>query len=145
MKMTTTRKKRAKKKTVTTSHKLVGWSRRGALLLAFTLLASAIPIDSFASDKQLREHYALIVGTVWAPGNRAAFGVRVQLRRSGEKKVLQESVSNHTGEVAFRVPEGKADYTLTADVKPSKGKTKPEVTAHVEKDERVEVSLHLTE
>jgi hypothetical protein len=89
--------------------------------------------------------YALIYATVWGHGAETVYGVKVQLRRSGSKKVIAEEISNHTGEVAFRVPAGKQDYTLTADVKPSKDKTKPEVTAHVENDERVEVSLHLTQ
>ncbi len=114
-----------------------------AVVVFATAFATAAPAPS--SDKPLKTHFALIVATVWAPGNRAAYGVKVELRRAGDKKILQESYSDHSGEVAFRVPEGAADYLLTADVKVSKGKTKPTATVHVEKDERVEVSLHLTE
>jgi hypothetical protein len=98
----------------------------------------------YASDKH-QAAYALIYATVWGRGAETVYGVKVQLRRAGSKKVIAEQISNHTGEVAFRVPAGKQDYTLTADVKLSKEKAKPEVTAHVENDERVEVSLHLTE
>ena len=111
-----------------------------ALLVNPTALLSA-PI---ASDKH-QAPYALIYATVWGHGAETVYGVKVQLRRTGSKKVIAEEISNHTGEVAFRVPAGKQDYTLTADVKLSKDKAKPEVTAHVENDERVEVSLHLTE
>jgi hypothetical protein len=111
-----------------------------ALLANPTALLSA----PFASDKH-QAPYALIYATVWGKGAETVYGVKVQLRRAGNKKVIAEQVSNHTGEVAFRVPAGKQDYTLTADVKLSKDKAKPEATAHVENDERVEVSLHLTE
>jgi hypothetical protein len=110
-----------------------------ALLVSPTALHSAP-----ASDKH-QKPYALIYATVWGQGAETVYGIKVQLRRTGSKKVIAEEISNHTGEVAFRVPAGKQDYTLTADVKPSKDKTKPEVTAHVENDERVEVSLHLTQ
>lgn len=115
------------------------------MLLAVWLIALALAAPSPASDRPLRDHYALIVATVWDSANRPVYGVHVQLRRSDGKKYTLDGYSNHSGEIAFRVPEGKADYILTADVKPSKGKTKPQVAAQVEKDERVEVSLHLTE
>ena len=119
------------------------------LLAAFLMCdaASASPRPSVpnSTDQRYNEHYALIVGTVWGADGRAAYGIKVQIRRVGAKKVLGEEYSNHTGEVAFRVPPGKADYVLTADVKHSKQKGKPEIKAHVENEERVEVGLHLTE
>lgn len=117
-----------------------------AALLAALLLNFAVPSSAASpSDKRHDAPYALIYATVWGKGAETVYGVRVQLRRAGDKKVIAEQVSNHTGEVAFRVPAGKQDYTLTADVKLSKDKAKPTATAHVENDERVEVSLHLTE
>ena len=115
-----------------------------AALIALLLLNSAALLASPSpADRRHGEPYALIYATVWGTGAETIYGVKVQLRRQGDKKVIGEQISNHTGEVAFRVPAGKQDYTLTADVKLSKGKTKPTVTAHVENDERVEVSLHL--
>jgi hypothetical protein len=113
--------------------------------LAVLLVAPALFAFAPSSDKHSGEPYALIYATVWDSQSRTAYGVKVQLRRAGDKKVIAEQISNHSGEAAFRVPAGKRDYLLTADVKASKGKTKPEATAHVENDERVEVSLHLTE
>jgi len=120
--------------------------RVAAAVLTLLLFSSGVPL-SFASssDKHHKDAYALIYATVWGSGAETVYGVKVQLRRAGDKKVIAEQFSNHTGEVAFRVPAGKQDYSLTADVKPSKGKTKPQVIAHVENDERVEVSLHLIE
>jgi len=113
----------------------------GAIVAALLL---STPAQLVASDKH-HAPYALIYATVWGSGAETVYGIEVQLRRAGDKKIIGEQVSNHTGEVAFRVPAGKQDYTLTADVKLSKDKAKPEATAHVENDERVEVSLHLTE
>jgi hypothetical protein len=120
--------------------------RVAAAVLTLLLSSSGVPF-SFASssDKHQKNAYALIYATVWGSGAETVYGVKVQLRRAGDKKVIAEQFSNHTGEVAFRVPAGKQDYSLTADVKPSKGKTKPQAIVHVENDERVEVSLHLIE
>jgi len=94
--------------------------------------------------------YAVIFGTVWDSDSRAVYGVHVQLRRSGEKKVRWEAYSDHRGEFAFRVPPGKAQYELTADQKSLKAlkikgleNLKP-VTVQVEYDEQVDTGLHLT-
>jgi hypothetical protein len=123
------------------------WISHALVVLAMLVAASTPRLASAQSSGNLRKEssYALIYVTVWDAGSKTAYGVKVQVRRAGEKKVIAEQVSNHSGEVAFRVPAGKQDYLLTALVKSSKGKTKPEVTAHVENDERVELGLHLTE
>lgn len=128
----------------TLSARWVSITAVAALVAALLVSPTALLSAPAASDKH-QKPYALIYATVWGQGAETVYGIKVQLRRSGSKKVIAEEISNHTGEVAFRVPAGKQDYTLTADVKPSKDKTKPEVTAHVENDERVEVSLHLTQ
>ena len=118
--------------------------RAVAALVALLLVSPAVvSCSAAAADKHHGDAYGLIYATVWGAGAETVYGVKVQLRRQGDKKVIAEQVSNHTGEVAFRVPAGKQDYTLTADVKGSKDKTKPTVIAHLENDERVEVSLHL--
>ena len=86
--------------------------------------------------------YALIYGTVWDPDGHPLYGVTVKIRRAEEKKARWEVYSNHTGEFAQRVPVGKADYIVWADVKgyklPSGKKLKPgsEVTVHIDNDER---------
>jgi hypothetical protein len=97
-----------------------------------------------------RAPYAVIFGTVWDPDNRAVYGLHVQLRRAGEKKVRWEAYSDHRGEFAFRVPPGKTDYELSIDPKSlkalkNKGLTNREpVKVHVEYDEQVDTGLHLT-
>lgn len=143
--------KTRKKRTVITSKQ---WrnSISATLMLATAFLsftpASAAgrdPAPSAQNKESLKKDYALIFGTVWGPDNRPVYGVKVKVRRADEKKVRWERTSDHSGEFALRVPPGKAEYVITADVKLPKGKARPEVTARVENDERVDVSLHLTE
>ena len=95
--------------------------------------------------------YAVIFGTVWDAESRPVYGVHVQLRRSGEKKLRWEAYSDHRGEFAFRVPPGKMDYELVADQKSLKMMKNKHLTAtgpvkiHVEYDEQVDTGLHLTQ
>lgn len=89
--------------------------------------------------------YALIFGTVYAPDDRPAYGVRVKIRRAEEKKARWELFSDHHGEFAQRLPAGRADYVVWADVKGPKDRPKPEARVHIENDERVDISLHLVE
>jgi hypothetical protein len=99
--------------------------------------------------KKREKPYALIFGTVWGPDNSPRFGVHVKIRRAGEKKVRWELFSDHNGEFAQRVPAGRADYVVWADLKGYKsmnGKSlhlDREVEVHVEYDERVDIGLHL--
>jgi hypothetical protein len=77
------------------------------------------------------------------------YGVRVKIRRAEDKKARWEVHSNHRGEFEQRLPAGKADYMVWADLKgyksPNGKKLQPadEVTAHVQNDERVDIGLHL--
>ena len=93
--------------------------------------------------------YALIFGTVWGPDDRPVYGVSVKIRRAGEKKVRWEVHSNHLGEFEQRVPVGKQDYVLTADLhgykSPQYKHLQPgeAVVVHIESDERVNTGLHL--
>jgi len=114
-----------------------------ALLLCLTAMAAPAAPRPVASAN---EHYALIFGTLWGPANRPVYGVRVKLRRADQKKFRWEAVSDHRGEFAFRVPPGAADYILVPDVKPSaRNQPLPQTSVHVEGDERVDVSLHLSQ
>ena len=116
-----------------------------ALFLA-CLLA---PASARGSDRDKPKPYALIFGTVWDPGGHPLFGVRVKIRRANEKRARWELYSNHTGEFAQRLPVGKADYIVWADVKDyklssgKKLKPSPEIAVHIDDDERSDVGLHL--
>lgn len=123
-------------------------SRKGIVLLVVfgTLLASA----AFSPEqKHTEKPYALIYGTVYGPDDRAVYGVPVLIRRADHKKPQWELRSDHAGEFAQRVPAGRADYLVRADVKHIKllnGKKLtevPEVTVRIENDERANISLHL--
>jgi len=73
----------------------------------------------------------------------------VKIRRAGEKKARWEVHSNHLGEFEQRVPAGRQDYVLAADLRgyksPEYRHLQPgeEVVVHVVGDERVDTGLHL--
>jgi len=120
----------------------VGGLSRRVVLLSLALLAAAPA--ALASEKHPDKPYALIFGTVYAPDNRPAYGVRVKIRRADRKKAQWELYSDHQGEFAQRVPLGAADYIVWAEPE-GKHALKAEVKVYVEKDERVDIALHLTE
>lgn len=113
------------------------------LLLAGTLLSP--PLNSSPQQPNAKQDYALIFGTVWGPDARPVPGVPIQIRRASEKKFRWELVSNRAGEFAQRVPPGTQDYVIQADIKTPKGAPKPEVSVHIDDNERKDVGLHLTE
>jgi hypothetical protein len=101
-----------------------------------------------AADNKHEKPYALIFGTVWGPDDRPVYGVKIKIRREGEKKVRWEQYSNHSGEFAQRVPAGTQDYVIWADLKGLKSKNGnpiqgEEVKVHVDADERVDTGVHL--
>lgn len=121
------------------------------LLCAMSCLppnASARPAAD-DNSKKAEKPYALIYGTVFGPDDRAVYGVKVKIRRANEKKARWEHYSDHAGEFAQRVPAGKADYIVWADLKGYKSsqyktlQAGPEITVHIDNDERSDISLHL--
>jgi hypothetical protein len=102
-----------------------------------------------AADKGHEKPYALIFGTVWGPDDRPIYGVKVNVRRANEKKVRWRLASDHNGEFALRVPAGRADYVVSADLKDFKslpGKQLlpgKDAQVHIENDERFDMGLHL--
>jgi len=125
-----------------------GTRRRAAGLAAVLLLLSAAagvaaPSPDAEKEKQKEKPYALIFGTVFGPDARGVAGVKVKIRRSDQKKAKWEMYSDRRGEFAQRVPAGKADYLVWADLPGPKDQLRQEVAVHVENDERVDISLHL--
>ena len=118
-----------------------------ALLLCLGTAIAVRPAP--AAEKKSEKPYALIFGTVWSPENRPLYGVKVEIRRAGDKKPRWVLISDHSGEFAQRVPAGRADYLVRASLegyKPSKNnglRESTEVTAHIENDERTDIGLHL--
>jgi hypothetical protein len=117
-------------------------SRRVLLAIVVFLLAGSTSLPAAPKDPA---NYALIFGTVWNAQNQPVYGVKVKIRRADEKKAKWELYSNHNGEFAQRVPAGAADYVVWADIKTKGNAPKPETKVHVDNDERVDISLHLTE
>jgi len=134
-------------------------------VLAFRKLRAAILpllicVTSFASvstaiitadhhQKKNEKPYALIFGTVWGPDDRPLYGVKIRIRRTDQKRGKWELYSDHNGEFAQRVPAGRADYLVTADLKDyklnsaKKLQAGSEVTVHIDNDERADIGLHL--
>jgi hypothetical protein len=104
----------------------------------FFLASLLTPVSARGSGREKPKPYALIFGTVWDPDGHPVYGVKVKIRRADEKRARWE-----------RLPVGKADYIVWADVKgyklPSGRQLKPgsEVTVHIDDDERSDIGLHL--
>jgi len=127
----------------------------GKVVLALFLLALLALGQPLAAARGLsgegekaQKPFALIFGTVWGPDNRPAYGVKIKIRLDGEKKARWEQYSDHSGEFAQRVPAGKQDYVIWADLKGYKSSfghplQAEEVKVHVDSDERADTGLHL--
>ena len=122
------------------------WVTRFSLVAA-CLLAIIIPLHG--RDKKKPADYALIFGTVWGPDDKPMAGIQVNIRRAGQKKAQWQRYSTRFGEFSVRVPVGTADYIIWAETKSVKlpgGKhlqPSPQVTVHVDSNERVDTGLHL--
>jgi hypothetical protein len=114
----------------------------GAVVVVL-LAAELCTVARADSQSHARDPYALLFGTVYGANDRPAYGVKIQIRRADQKKPKWELMSDHQGEFAQRVPAGKADYIVTADIKTSKGQPKPGLTVHVDNDERKDFVLRL--
>lgn len=109
----------------------------GALVLA---CCSSLPA---AQKLKPGAPYSLIFGTVFGPDGRPAQGVKINIRRSDQKKPKWRLVSDRNGEFAQRFPAGKADYIISAELKDRQASEKTAVTVHIENDERQDITLHL--
>jgi hypothetical protein len=134
-----------KPKTVTTPNRRSRIAEICPKLILLVIFAASVPAMTYAEDPKPGEPYTLIFGTVWNKANQPVQGVHVKIRRAAEKKSRWERTSDHRGEFAQRLPAGKGDYIVWADVKTPKGTEKPQVRVRVENDERHDISLHLTE
>ena len=113
------------------------------LVLAGTLLGFPPGVSHAAGKGDARKPYALIIGTVYTPGNVPAYGVKVKVQNNQKKKAHWETYSNHQGEFAVRVPAGAADYVVSAEP-PKNSAGAVAITVHIDNDERQDIGLHLT-
>ncbi len=132
----------------------IGTWRCGLLCLALSgfggMVADCGRASGFSGKLKPQDRYALIFGTVWSPEGNPVYGVTVKLRRARDKHARWEVVSNHRGEFAQRVPAGKNEYIVWADVKSFKTTegvrygAAQEVHVAIDNDERADIGLHLT-
>ena len=131
-----------------------------ALFLSGFPACASTPVNAVAAaekgdqskdkNKDKEKPYALLAGTVWGPDDRPVYGVKVRIRRAGQKKAKWEQYSDRRGEFFQRLPAGQADYVVWADVKGFKSPAYnslhagTEVTVHIQNDERQDIGLHLT-
>ncbi len=123
-----------------------------APLFAVAVVCLVVPLAlglSPLGEKKAEKPYALIYGTVFGPDNHSIYGMKVKIRRADQKKAQWELFSDHAGEFAQRVPAGRADYVVWADLKSCKTnqckglREGTEVTVHIQNDERTDIGLHL--
>ena len=118
-------------------------------VLACPLLFLTSSVLSQSRERLRPSDYALIFGTVWGPDDRPVPGMKVKIRRAEDKKARWELYSNRRGEFEQRVPKGPHDYVIWADTKGyklphgSRLQAGPQVTVHVENNERADTGLHL--
>jgi hypothetical protein len=118
-------------------------------LVALSFCAASAAPPGPPSRQRPDKPYALIFGTVWGSDDHPLYGVKVKIRRADQNKAHWEIYSDHNGEFAQRLPAGKADYLVRADLKGYKSHSgkelhqPDEVRVHVDNDEREDVGLHL--
>ena len=92
-----------------------------ALLIICLSLFLIIPAMLQGRERPAIKDYALIFGTVWGPDDRPVPGVKVKIRKLGEKKPRWEVYSNRRGEFELRlegdfVPRRERSDVFFADV-----------------------------
>ncbi|HEV7523077.1 MAG TPA: hypothetical protein VGP89_18390 [Candidatus Angelobacter sp.] len=135
------------------------WRRSTAAWLSiFVLAALSQPVAAASKDKPQKEKpYALIFGTAFGPNDRPLYGVKIRIRPQTKKRPTWDLISDHRGEFAQRVPPGPGDYLIRGEAEyapagedgrpqlSKKVRLKGETRVHVGSEERLDISLHLTE
>jgi hypothetical protein len=140
--------KRKRPRTATIREPFSSLARMHRVLSCFLIFLTFTSILQ-GRERPKPDDYALIFGTVWGPDDRPLPGVKVKIRRARDKKARWELYSNRRGEFEQRVPVGKQDYVIWADSKGYKLlngghlQPSPEVTVHIENNERADTGLHL--
>jgi hypothetical protein len=145
-------KKRAKTATLA---ELASFALRRSPVVALALacislfLIASPPLQG--RDRSIPKDYALIFGTVWGPDDLPVPGMKVKIRKAEDKdgKARWEVYSNSRGEFEQRLPVGKQEYVIWADVRGYKSRDGrhlqpgPEVRVTIKDNERADTGLHL--
>jgi hypothetical protein len=101
--------------------------RLTTILLGLVWLAGAAfifaPPGSAQNSSASHAHDFVIFVTVFTDRGFSLPGARLRVRREQEKKFRWDAVSDHQGEVAFRVPQG-AEYEMTIEARGFKPETR---------------------
>jgi hypothetical protein len=81
------------------------------------------PSGGAQNSNQSHAHVFVIFATVFSNQGFAFPGARARVRRWDQKRFRWEGMSDHQGEVAFRVPPG-AEYELTIEARGFKSETR---------------------
>jgi hypothetical protein len=135
------------------------WSTAACLVIVIILALCALaqPVADKKDRQKAEKPYALIFGTAYGPDDRPLYGVKIKIREQTKKHSNYEQMSDHRGEFAQRVPPGPSDYLVYGegeyapagpDGKPQvskKKKLRGKTKVHVDSQERIDISVHLTE
>lgn len=94
-----------------------------ACLTGAPFAAAPAPAFQSSSSGGSHAHTFLIFTTVFTDKGFALYGAQTRLRRAEEKKYRWEAMSDHSGELAFRVPQG-VQYEMTIEAKGFKTQTR---------------------
>ena len=96
-------------------------------LVGLVWLAGAIfvfePAGGAQNSSSSHVHDYVIFATVFTDRGFALPGARARVRRAEEKKFRWEAMSDHQGELAFRVPQN-AEYEMTIEARGFKTQTR---------------------
>jgi hypothetical protein len=81
------------------------------------------PAGGAQNSRGSHAHDYVIFATVFTDRGFALTGARARVRRSEEKKFRWEAMSDHQGELAFRVPQN-AEYEMTVEAHGFKTQTR---------------------
>jgi hypothetical protein len=120
-----------------------------AFACIFIFLIASPPLHG--RDRSIPKDNALIFGTVWGPDDMPVPGMKVKIRKADDKdgKARWEVYSNRRGEFEQRLPVGKQEYIIWADVRGYKSRDGrhlqpgPEVRVMIQNNERADTGLHL--
>jgi len=114
----------------------------GAFVCLLLLSGAALafqPAGGGQSSSSSHVHDFVIFATVFTDRGFALPGARVRIRRSEEKKFRWEAVSDHQGELAFRVPQN-AEYEMTIEARGFKPQTRK---IDAREDNRVDLAIRM--
>ncbi len=112
----------------------------GLFSVAFAFSGSTALLSAKNKKKEPPADYALIKGSVFREDGFSIQGAKVTCRRATDKKPKWETTSSEGGEFAFRVPVGKMEYIVMAEMKGFDSTSKK---VDIVNDERQDISIIL--